>query len=103
MHVEAIITAILGSGVLSTLIAQVFAWAARREERRSGTAEGMRLVLKDRLRCLCLHYIDQGWIYEDELEDLMAMHRCYHEKLHGNGYLNELMRRVKQLAIRGVR
>ena len=37
---------------------------------------------------------------EDELEDLMAMHSCYHSDLKGNGFLDSEMARVQQLEIR---
>lgn len=96
-----IIVAIIGSGALSTIINQICTYFNKKEEKKSGTSEGMRLILKDRLRFLCLRYIEQGWIYEDELEDLIVMHDCYHNKLNGNGYLDELMNRVKKLEIRG--
>lgn len=97
-----IIAAILGSGAFATLVSQFFVWLNKREEKKSGVAEGMRLILKDRLRFLCVHYIDQGWIYQDELEDLIIMHDCYHDKLNGNGYLDTLMSKVKALEVRGV-
>lgn len=97
-----IIVAIIGSGALSTVVAQVLAYLNQRRERKSGQSAAIRLVLKDRLRYLCGHYINQGWIYEDELEDIIRMHRCYHDTLSGNGYLDELMKRVKALDIRGM-
>ena len=58
--------------------------------------------MKDRLRSLCDHYRQQGWIYEDELEDIIAMHNCYHDKLKGNGFLDKQMSRVMNLEIRGI-
>lgn len=97
-----IIIAIIGSGVLTTIINQICNAINRRAEEKNGITHGVRLVLKDRLRFLCVKYIEQGWIYEDELEDLVAMHNCYHDTLHGNGYLNELMGRVKSLEIKGI-
>ena len=97
-----IVLALIGSGLLTTLINQFCNWRIRVAEAKNGTNKGLRLILKDRLRFLCTRYIEQGWIYEDELEDLMAMHDCYHHALKGNGYLDELMSRVKQLEIRGI-
>lgn len=97
-----IIVAIIGSGALSTFISQICSLMQKRAERKSGASEGLRLIMKDKIRILCVHYIEQGWIYEDELEDLMAMHSCYHDKLKGNGYLDVLMGKVKALEIRGV-
>lgn len=102
MDPTAIIVAILGSGLLSTIINQVCNYLNRRADARNGIQQGLRLVLKDRLRFLCIRYIEQGWIYEDELEDLIAMHDCYHKTLQGNGYLDELMARAKKLEIKGV-
>lgn len=96
-----ILVAALGSGALSALVTQIFTLLNKREEKKSGVAEGMRLILKDRLRFLCVHYISQGWIYEDELDDLITMHDCYHTKLNGNGYLDTLMSKVKALEVRG--
>lgn len=97
-----IIVAVIGSGLLTTIINRIFNFLDKRAELRSGVTHGVRLVLKDRLRFLCVRYIEQGWIYEDELEDLMAMHAAYHDTLKGNGYLDELMVRVKQLPMKGV-
>ena len=102
MDPTAIIIAILGSGLLSTIVNQVCNAINWKAEARNGVQRGLRLVLKDRLRFLCIRYIEQGWIYEDELEDLIAMHDCYHSTLQGNGYLDELMTRAKKLEIKGV-
>lgn len=97
-----ILVAILSSSVLSTLITQIFAYLQRKQDKASGLNKGMRLMLKDRLRFLCVHYIQQGWIYADELEDLLSMHECYHTDLGGNGYLDELIKDVKALPIHGL-
>lgn len=96
-----IIIAILSSTVLTTLITEVFATIRAKRNEQSGYQQGVRLILKNDIRNLCLHYIDQQWIYADELEDLMAMHTCYHTGLGGNGYLDELMNEVKKLPIKG--
>ncbi|MBR2999800.1 MAG: hypothetical protein IKF39_02285 [Oscillospiraceae bacterium] len=102
MDATAIIVAIIGSGLLSTIVNRIFNAIDKQKEQKSGVTHGIRLVLKDRLRFLCVRYIEQGWIYEDELEDLVSMHSCYHDTLKGNGYLDELMTRVKSLPIKGV-
>ena len=102
MDMTQIIIAVIGSGLLSTVINRLFNYLDKRAEAKSGVTHGIRLVLKDRLRFLCARYMEQGWIYEDELHDLVAMHDCYHDALNGNGYLDELMNRVKNLPIKGV-
>ena len=92
------IVAVISSGLLSTIINRVFDYL----DKKSGTQNGIRVILKDRIRYLCTRYIEQGWIYEDELEDLVKMHDCYQKALKGNGYLDSLMHRVQNLDIRGI-
>lgn len=98
MDAQAIIVAIVGSGLLSTIINRIFDYL----DKKNGTQNGIRVILKDRIRFLCTRYIEQGWIYEDELEDLVMMHSCYQKSLKGNGYLDSLMNRVQNLDIRGI-
>ena len=98
MDAQTIIVAIIGSGLLSTIINRIFDYF----DKKNGTQNGIRIILKDRIRFLCTHYIEQGWIYEDELEDLVTMHSCYQKSLKGNGYLDSLMNRVQSLDIRGI-
>lgn len=101
-YVTTILVAVIGSGVLNTLLNYVLASREKKKERTSGVNKASRLLMKTQLRQLCVHYIQQGWIYDDELEDLIAMHECYHDDLNGNGFLNELMEKVKALEVRGI-
>ena len=96
-----IIVAIISSGVLNTITYAMSAHERKKNE-NSGIQESLRLMMKDRLRFLCVHYIEQGWIYEDELEDIITMHSCYHDDLNGNGFLNKLMTKVNELEVRGI-
>lgn len=98
MDVTTIIVAVLGSGLLNTLLN----YYITQRDSESGVREATRLIMKDRLRFLCIHYIEQGWIYEDELEDLVSMHHCYHDDLKGNGFLDKQMERVNNLEVRGI-
>lgn len=100
--ITTIIVAVIGSGVLNTILNYLISRHEKKKCDKEGVNEAARLLMKDRLRFLCIHYIDQGWIYEDELEDLIAMHKCYHDYLNGNGFLNKLMSRVNELEIRGI-
>lgn len=101
-NVVTIVVAIIGSGVLNTLLNYVISSQEKKKNDNAEVKRALRLLMKDRLRFLCSHYIEQKWIYEDELEDLLSMHKCYHDDLKGNGYLDELMKRVKELEIRGI-
>ena len=101
MEWQSIIIAVLGSSALATLISNLFTVALKKHEQDSGINKGVRLILKDRCRYLAGQYIHQGWLYADELEDLLALWTTYKD-MGGNGYLTNLMDRVQKLDIRGI-
>ena len=45
-------------------------------------------------------YLERGYISAEELEDLISAHQVYHNVLKGNGFLDSLMEKVKQLPVR---
>lgn len=104
-----ILIAIISSGIFNKILDKI---SDRRKEDRQEEKDqnkeckmleaSLRLLMKDRLRFLCMHYIRQGWIYEDELEDIMNMHSMYHNELHGNGFLDKQMEKVTSLEVRGI-
>lgn len=95
-----IVVAIIGSGALSAIISGIFALVQTRLKRKDGVSKGVQTLLYDRIKFLGKHYIAYGQVSTEELEDLIAMHRIYHDDLGGNGYLDELMRAVKALPIK---
>lgn len=101
IEITTIIVAIIGSGVLNSIINYMIQRHQKKIDSKSNIEKALRLIMKDRLRFLCAVYIQQGWIYEDELEDIIAMHNCYHTDLNGNGYLDELIKKVSLLQIKG--
>lgn len=100
MDITAIVVAIIGSGILNTILNYFIATSEKKNKDSCNIQQALRLIMKDRLRFLCAEYIQQGWIYEDELEDIIVMHDLYHNDLNGNGFLDEVMDRVKNLEIR---
>lgn len=98
-----IIIAIIGSGALTALITNLFNVYRDRKSHEDGIAEGVQLLLYDRIKTLAKHHIAAGTISPDDLEDLSRMWTCYHdpEGLNGNGYLDSLMGAVKRLPIGG--
>lgn len=99
---QAIIIAIISSGALSTLISGLFnLWQAKRKK-QDGVREGIKILLYDRIKHLGKDYIERGYITAEELEDLTTMHEIYHDPdgLNGNGFLDAIMRNVKQLPIK---
>lgn len=97
-----ILVAVISSGILNIIVSNVISIREKKKSEESGLFNAARLLMKNELRVLCEKYISQGWIYEDELEDIMAMHSCYHNDLKGNGFLDTLMEKVKNLEIRGI-
>lgn len=60
----------------------------------------VRELLYDRIKHLGKSYLSRGWISAEELEDFLGMHKIYHDTLHGNGFLDEIVHQVKSLPIR---
>lgn len=70
------------------------------EESVQATITGQRFILLDRLRYLGLAYLQRGEISFDERRLLHQMHDVYHDTLHGNGDLDELMSEVDELPLK---
>ena len=91
-----------GGGAAIGGIFQLIMWlvnrAAERHDKRGEIADGVMLLLQDRIKYLAKHYIADGRISAEDLEDLIRMHETYHA-LGGNGYLDTLMQAVKRLTI----
>lgn len=60
----------------------------------------MRMLMYDRIKHLGNTYLDRGSISSEELADLLAMHKVYHEALNGNGFLDTVMDKVKALPVK---
>lgn len=56
-----------------------------------------RTILYDRIKHLAKAYIKRGWITVEEYEDLKNMHKVYHDSLHGNGFLDDIMTEVSHV------
>lgn len=99
---QSIIIAIIGSGALTALITNLFNIYRDHRSHEDGIAEGVQLLLYDRIKYLAKHHIAAEQISPDELEDISRMWECYHDPdgLNGNGYLDSLMQAVKRLPVR---
>lgn len=91
-----IIVAVIGSGALSAIISGLFSLYSAKKKKDGGIRAGVRILLYDRIKHLGNSYINAGSISGDQYEDLLSMHKAYHE-LGGNGYLNSIMDDVKRL------
>ena len=105
-----ILIAIITGGVASAIVSGVFSLILSERNRKAAKEEkeenkndditcGVRMLLYDRIKHLGKNYITRGEIHTEELEDLIAMHKVYHDKLGGNGFLDSLMHQVERLPI----
>lgn len=60
----------------------------------------LKAILKDRFTQGSYHFIDKGYINQNELENLTELHEQY-VALGGNSYTNLLFEKIKSLPIRG--
>jgi len=102
-----IVLAIIGGGFISGIF-NIITWKLNRNacledaeaKGDSDTTAGLRILLYDRIKHLGKRYILDGEISAEDLEDLIAMHKVYHDNLSGNGFLDSVMAQVKRLKIK---
>lgn len=71
--------------------------ADKQECRKDGIELGVQILLYDKIKNLSKKYIDAGHISPEDLEDLIRMHKIYHDNLNGNGFLDDMMEAVHAL------
>ncbi|MCD7927359.1 MAG: hypothetical protein LUF80_00615 [Oscillospiraceae bacterium] len=96
---ETIVVAIIGSGALSALISGFFTLVQNRKKKTDGVTNGVQQLLYDRIKYLCKAHLERGRIASNDLDDLERMHKIYHDELNGNGFLDDLMKAVRNLQI----
>lgn len=67
------------------------------EDKVAAVAEGVKLMLLDRIIYLGQGYIDKGEITYDERHRFHQMHDCYHDGLGGNGDAKLIVEAVDDL------
>ena len=106
-----ILLAIITGGVAAAIIDNVFKIitnkinrdAAKEDKQEDETDDikcGLRILLYSKIKSLGKEYITRGYIHTEELEDIIGMHEVYHDKLGGNGFLDDLMKQVHNLPIK---
>lgn len=96
---DAVWIAILGSGVLSTLIAQIFSWAKERNKKPTALDNALQWLLRDKLEFLMTKALVKG---ETTLHDKQFIHRGYqfYHDLGGNGDITDLLREFDDLDVK---
>lgn len=96
----AIILAFVTSGAFVSILNLLFNIWKEKRDKESGIAAGVRIILYDRIKWFGKKHIEAGYISQEDLEDLITMHKIYHDELDGNGYLDAVMDNVKHLPFR---
>lgn len=105
----ALIAAVGGTAV-AELIRQLGSLITRFVDRKTGKKDetqkrfdtlelGLRTILEDRIDYLGRCYIKNGEIKQSDKSRLKAMHKVYHDDLHGNGNLDDLMEDVEEVLV----
>ena len=119
---ETILIAVLSSSALAALIGGFFEALRFRRERKAkkedvaelniedrlgkienqtqAQCEALKYIMYDRIRFLGQEYITEGKIDFDDRRILNEMHDSYHNRLGGNGDLDNLMRDVNALKLK---
>lgn len=86
--------------VLGSVMASSGLWAViqKRAERKDVKTRLLVGLAHERIISLCMHYIDKGWISEDEYEDLMDLYIPYKDA-GGNGSAERAVNEVKKLKL----
>lgn len=92
-----LVAVIISSGAMSAIIGGVFGCIQNNRGWKKKVFGVLQIILYDRIKYLCRKYIEAGEISGEDLEDLIIMHKKYHDDLDGNGYFDELMLEVKAL------
>ncbi|MGN1057932.1 MAG: hypothetical protein ACI4Q7_01065 [Candidatus Avelusimicrobium sp.] len=104
---EELIIAILGGSASAAIVSgvtQIILWILNNRKKKDESGEkcvsGLQVLLYDRVKYLGLRHIEHGYISAEDLEDLQRMHKIYHNDLNGNGYLDNIMKRVNELPLK---
>lgn len=111
MGTTELLIAILGGSASAAIVSgvvQVILWKlnhkATKEDKETKHEKHIKnaicVILYDRIKYLGRRHLENGFITAEDLEDLMSMHKVYHDDLDGNGFLNSIMAQVKALPIR---
>ena len=96
---EAIWIAIIGSGVLSTLIAQFFSWMKERKRKPTALDNALQWLMRDKLEFLMTKALMKG---ETSMREKQFVHRGYdfYHQLGGNGDIADLLQEFDELPIK---
>ena len=104
--------AVLSSSVLTAVVTQLGTHLREKAGRKAAAEtaedseiaalkEALMYILYDRIRFLAMSHIRAGEITFEDRRMLHRMHGVYHDRLGGNGDLDDLMGTVDELPLKG--
>lgn len=95
---DAIWVAIITSGVLSTLITQLFGWLRDRKKRPTSSDNALQWLMHDKLEFLMTKALVKG---ETTIHEKQFIHRGYdyYHALGGNGDISDLLHEFDDLKV----
>ena len=90
------------SGIFNLITTVYNRKAAKKDEsadKLSNLTKGTRILLYMEIKSHARRYIEEKCISTEDLEDIVEMHKIYHDELGGNGFLDSVMHQVKKLPI----
>lgn len=95
-----VVLAVIASGLLSVIVTEISSHFKEKRRKKSKEVKGIRMCLYVMIKDRGRSYLKQGFITAEDLEDMIMMHKVYHDDLGGNGYLDQVMTQVKTLPIK---
>lgn len=93
-----IVCAVLGTGVLTTVLNRIFTLRDRKQNTDDGLKVGVRLLLLDSIKRQGKEYISDKQISHKDLESFIDMYNAYHA-LGGDGYADAVYKQVSKLTL----
>lgn len=101
-----LVVAIVSGGIGAAVVSGVFSvllWKLNNDKKESGKltniVNGLQMLLYAEIKTKGKQYLAEGSVSTENLEDILKMHRIYHEQLQGNGFLDSLMKSVTRLPV----
>lgn len=91
-----IIVAIISSGAFTALINGIM----NNHKKNDAERQGIMFLLASSIRNECQQYINDGEISGADLERLEKAWKIYHDRLEGNGFLDNYMNQIRRLPLK---
>ena len=96
---EAIVIAIISSGILSTLLSQLFVYLKERKKKPTAVDNSLQWLMRDRLEHIMTKALQAG---QTNLHEKQFIHKgySYYHDLGGNGDMTDLLREFDELEVK---